>query len=234
MSVGGGIPSPALQKAMLTVVQGGGVPMLLKFKYNPEKYSIDKSAEWNRPQAVGAESSPPPQYVSGNPARVRMEIFFDAFEELLGDVSKDVETLLTWTKPCPPTIANGLPQPPLLAFHWGSSAALGDFRGFLKSVSANYTLFRIDGTPIRATCNIELEEVSPERAKQNPTSGSEPGMRAHVLIEGDTLHSVAWAEYGQARYWRALAIFNDIDDPLRLAPGTRLLLPSPRDAARLA
>ena len=163
-----------------------------------------------------------------------MEIFFDAFEELAGDVSKDVDTLFTWTKPTPVSRTAGSPQPPLLMFQWGTSSALSDFRGFLSSVSARYTLFRIDGTPIRATCNIRLEEVPQETARQNPTSGTRPGMRMHVLTEGETLHSVAWAEYKQARYWRGLAAFNGIDDPLRLAPGTSILLPSPRDAANLS
>ena len=107
------------------------------------------------------------------------------------------------------------------ALHAGRSVALA-------------TLFRVDGTPIRATCNIRLEEVPQEAARQNPTSGTRPGMRVHVVTEGETLHSVAWAEYHQARYWRGLAAFNGIDDPLRVAPGTTLLLPSPRDAASLS
>jgi Contractile injection system tube protein len=224
----------ALQKAMLLVVQGSGVPTELRFKYNPEQYSVEKSAEWHRPQASGAQSTPPPQYVSGNPAKVSMEIFFDAFEDPAGDVSGDVDTLFAWTKPCPPTIDNGLPQPPLLAFQWGASSVLSDFQGFLRSVSARYTMFRSDGTPVRATCSISLEEVPVEAARQNPTSGTQPGMRMHVLTEGESLHSVAWAEYGQARLWRALADFNGIDDPLRVPVGTTLLLPAPSDAAKLA
>jgi hypothetical protein len=224
----------ALEKAMLIVVDGVGVPMTLRFKYNPEQYTIEKSAEWNRPQATGAESTPPPQYVSTNPASVSMEIFFDAFEELAGDVSKDVETLFTWTKPTPPSRNGGQPCPPLLSFQWGSGSPLSEFRGYLSKVSARYTMFRVDGTPIRATCTITLEEVPLERARQNPTSGTRPGMRVHVLTEGETLHSVAWAEYSQASYWRALAAFNGIDDPLRVPSGTTLLLPSPRDAAALA
>ena len=68
----------------------------------------------------------------------------------------------------------------------------------------------------------------------SPTSGSRPGIRIHTVTEGETLHSVAWAEYRQARYWRGLAAFNGIDDPLRLPSGTTLLLPSPRDAAELS
>ena len=224
----------ALEKAMLIVVDGVGVPMMLRFKYNPEQYTIEKSAEWNRPQAPGAESTPEPDYTSTNPTTVSMEIFFDAFEELQGDVTRDVETLFTWTKPTPVSRIGGTAQPPLLMFQWGSSSTLSDFRGFLRSVSARFTLFRVDGTPIRATCNIRLEEVPHETARQNPTSGSRPGMRVHVLTEGETLHSVAWTEYRQARYWRGLAAFNDIDDPMRVEPGSTLLLPSPRDAARLS
>ena len=221
----------ALEKAMLIVVDGVGVPMMLRFKYNPEQYTIEKSAQWNRPKAPGAESTPDPDYTSTNPASVSMEIFFDAFEELQGDVTKDVETLFEWTKPTPVSRTTGNPQPPLLMFQWGSSSALSNFRGYLSSVSARYTLFRIDGTPIRATCTIRLEEVPQEAARQNPTSGTRPGMRVHVVTEGETLHSVAWSEYRQARYWRGLAAFNGIDDPLRVEPGTTLLLPSPRDAA---
>jgi contractile injection system tube protein len=224
----------ALEKASLIVVDGVGVPPLLRFDYNPEQYTIEKTAEWTRPRAPGAESTPDPDYTSTNPSRLTMEIFFDAFEELLGDVSVDVETLFSWTRPTPVSRMTGSPQPPLLMFQWGVNAALATFRGFLKSVSARYTMFRQDGTPIRATCSITLEEVPLEIGRQNPTSGTRPGMRVHTLTEGETLHSVAWDEYRQARFWRGLAAFNEIDDPMRVASGTTILLPSPRDAASLS
>ena len=48
----------ALEKAMLIVVDGVGVPMMLRFKYNPEQYTVEKSAEWTRPRAPGAEFDP--------------------------------------------------------------------------------------------------------------------------------------------------------------------------------
>jgi nucleoid-associated protein YgaU len=223
-----------LEKASLIVVDGVGVPPLLRFDYNPEQYTIEKTAEWTRPRSPGAESTPNPDYTSTNPSRLTMEIFFDAFEELLGDVSVDVETLFSWTRPTPVSRMTGSPEPPLLMFQWGVNAALATFRGFLKSVSARYTMFGQDGTPVRATCNITLEEVPIEVGRQNPTSGTRPGMRVHTLTEGETLHSVAWAEYRHARYWRGLAAFNDIDDPMRVPSGTTILLPSPRDAARLS
>jgi nucleoid-associated protein YgaU len=105
---------------------------------------------------------------------------------------------------------------------------------YLESVEAKYTLFRADGTPIRATCSIGLVEATNPAHRQNPTSGGRKGVETHILIEGETLHSVAWARFGDPTYWRAIAEFNGIDDPLRLASGTRLLIPPRRDAAALA
>jgi hypothetical protein len=229
--LGPGIPSLALEKATLEVVEGKGVPMSLKFKYNPQQFSYEKSAQWSRPEVSENESTPPPTYRSTSPGTLSMEIFFDTFALPFGDVTEDVRTLFTWTKPCPDTTPK---KPPILAFRWGSSQALSDFTGFLQRVTANYTMFRMDGTPVRATCNISLEEVPNPRARQNPTSGGRSGLRTHVLIEGETLHSIAWTEYGRAANWRAIAAFNNIDDPMRIAPGTRLLLPPARDAARIS
>ncbi len=235
--VGPGLPTVALEKATLVVVVGKGLRKTkLKFQYNPEHYTLVKSAEWKAPDQSSGKSTAEPTFTKTNPATVTMDVFFDAFGELSGDVTDDVQTLMAWTKPCPEPNegTTNQYQPPVLEFRWGASDALDGFRGFLRSVTAQYTMFRSDGTPIRATCNITLEEVASSTWPQNPTSGGKPGLQAHVLIEGETLHSVAWAEYGNASYWRAVAALNHIDDPMRISPGTRLLLPSPRDAGRMS
>ena len=205
----------------------------LRFKYNPEKFSISKTAEWDDPGASFKRQAAPPKYKRTNPGKIEMEIFFDAFEEVFGDVTSDVQKLMNWTKPAD-SGASGKDAPPLLQFRWGTNQALQGVSFYLASVTATYTLFRMDGTPIRATCNISLVEATNPAQRQNPTSGGRPGLESHVMSEGDTLHSVAWARYGQPSYWRALADFNGIDDPLRVAPGTRLLIPARRDAAAQA
>jgi len=200
----------------------------LTFKYNPEKFSLSKTADWDNPGVSLTNGWKEPRYIKTTPGTLTMEIFFDAFEELAGDVSLDVSQLVDWTKPGP---AN---RPPLLVFKWGDSRALLGMQFYLSSVSATYTLFRFDGTPIRATCNITLMEATNPSYRQNPTSGGRPGMESHVLVDGETLHSVAWARYGEARFWRAIAEVNGIDDPLRVASGTSLLIPPRRDAAGLS
>ena len=112
-----------------------------------------------------------------------------------------------------------------MVLHWGSTAS---FPAFITSVSAKLTLFSADGTPVRASCAVQLEEMPGEEfRRQNPTSGSYEVRRSHRTIAGDSLASVAFAEYGDPAAWRALAAFNGIDDPLRMPTGTLLLLPSP-------
>jgi hypothetical protein len=229
-----GISGLTLPKATLTVVDGAGVTPMLKFQFNPTEYTVSKSARWNRTPTRGAESATEPDYVGTNPTSVTMQVFFDASELPGGDVSADVSTLMEWTRPTPVSQAMNRGQPPLLRFIWGMNPVLQSFQGYLKSVRANYTMFRMDGTPIRATANISLEEVTERVGPQNPTSGSREGRRSRQLAEGDSLASVAYQELGDAALWRGLAEFNGIDDPMRVTPGTRLLIPTPAEARRLS
>ena len=77
-----------------------------------------------------------------------------------------------------------------------------------------------EGTPIRATCSVSMEEMPGEPAKQNPTSGGLSLPPVRTVVAGDSLASIAYAEYGDPTLWRPLAAFNGIDDPLRLRLGS--------------
>ncbi len=223
-----------LEKASLRAVSGDPKTRQLKFSYNPSELSTSKSANWHRPTTNSAKTATQPQFAGVQAQSVQMEIFFDEYEDLLGDVSDDVKTLFEWTKPTPSSLRKNLPNPPILAFEWGSNKVLAGFQGYLSKVSAKYTMFRADGTPIRATASISLEEVPNDPSGQNPTSGSLNSRRSHVLGDGDSLQSVAWHEYGNAALWRSLALFNGIDDPMRLTTGSSILIPSSSEALRLA
>ncbi len=217
-------------KASLVAVDGSAE---LKFRFNPKEYSIQKSATWSRPTNKSAKSSTKPEFGGVQPQSMSMELFFDDWENPDDDLLDDIKTLLGWLKPTGESINKKKPQPQILKLQWGSNHSLSEFKGFLKSVSVKYTMFKPDGKPVRATANIALEEVPDEPKPTNPTSGSLAGRRTYVLAAGDSLHSVAYAEYGDPGLWRALAVFNRIDDPLRLAPGVRLLLPSADEAAAM-
>jgi len=219
-----------MPKASLATEDGSKT---LKFQFNPKELSISKSATWNRPTNKGAKHSTKPEFGGVQPQSVQMELFFNDWEGD-GSLVADIQTLLTWLKPTDKSISDKKPQPQALLFQWGGQGPLSDFKGYLKSVSAKYTMFKPDGTPVRATAQITLEEIPVDTAKQNPTSGALAGRRTHVVAAGDSLHSLAFREYDDPGLWRGLAAFNDIDDPLRLAPGRRLMLPTADEAAALS
>ena len=119
-------------------------------------------------------------------------------------------------------------MPPLVVLHWGAITA---FPAFVTQVSAKYTLFSPGGTPIRAVCTVALEEMPADPPGQNPTSGSRDVRSVHTMVAGDSLASVAYAEYGDPTMWRAIAEYNGIDDPLRTGAGTAVD-PHPRRPVR--
>ena len=68
-----------------------------------------------------------------------------------------------------------------------------------------------------------------------PSPADEPwefdNERAHVVAQGESLQSIATANYGRPGMWRAIADVNGIDDPMRLPPGTKVFLPGPDEIA---
>jgi len=225
--------SASLQKAYIEFLEpaksgpGGAATVAgvnrVTFKFNPKEYSIQKSAEWKRSNTKGAKQASVPEFTGSQPRSLSLELFFDATDSKTGDVSKQVEALFECLVPLPSTLSKQKPSPPFVRFCWGDKV---HFTAYLKSVNAKYTLFRPDGTPIRATASVTLEEIPSDAGKQNPTSGGLASLRGHTVVAGDSLASIAYREYGAPAHWRALAEANGIDDPLRLRPGARLLVPS--------
>jgi nucleoid-associated protein YgaU len=224
---------PQMQKASLVLynpsasANGGGetgskrgsVP----FQFNPKEVTISKAAKWERKPTKGSKKAGPPEFTGPEPSKMTLEMFFDATGANDGSVVVAVESLLACCLPTPETAGKPKAAPPLVVLHWGS---ISSFPAFVTSVSAKYTLFSTNGTPIRAVCSVSMEEMPGEKWPQNPTSGSRDVRRVHRTVAGDTLASLAYTEYGDPGAWRALAAFNGIDDPLRVRAGTLLMLPA--------
>ncbi len=217
-----------LVKASIRSTTGGDT---LQCAFNPNEYSISKSAEWRGTPSSGARTAPTPEFVGTKPRNLRMKLLFDAWASGQATVTAAVDQLLEWCNPTSASISQGRPSPPILAFTWGQNAF---FDAYLQSVDAQYTMFSPEGMALRATVNVTLVEIPNEPAGQNPTSGSLAGHRTALMVAGDSLHSIAYREYGSAALWRGLAAENGIDDPLRVGPGTTLRIPPRERAAELS
>ena len=99
--------------------------------------------------------------------------------------------------------------------------------GFISNLSVTYQLFTPEGKPTRALINaLAITIDASAYPMQNPTSGGLASYSTHLLAAGESLQSVAFTTYGHARLWRHLAVLNGIDDPLRVRPGTVVMLPT--------
>ena len=193
----------------------------LDFPFNPKDYSITRGAKWEATSTPGGTL--PPEYKGPVPATMTVEIFLDETTKDDGDISKTVKKLLSYVNPESNSKSQNKPSAPHARFIWGTAI---EFLGYIDQIAVKYTLFRENGNPVRGTATVTIKEFGAAPAKQNPTSGGDPGTRAHSVVAGDTLQSIAYAEYGSAAGWRRIADANpSIDDPMRLVPGRALVVP---------
>ena len=81
-------------------------------------------------------------------------------------------------KPTNNRAPTGSTAPPLVQFVWGGNPQLDQLKGFITSSTVKYTLFRIDGTPVRAEVAITItSQADPRdrartRPRMPPTAGA--------------------------------------------------------------
>ncbi|MEU9078359.1 LysM peptidoglycan-binding domain-containing protein [Kitasatospora sp. NPDC004745] len=211
--------------------QPGGVLVRLRLQFNPASLVLSKSTEWRRTPSRTAGQSALPEFVGSGPRSLSLEVFLDATATHDNSVERAVEQLMTACVPTPSSLARKTPSSPWIRLDWGTSRTTS-FNGVLSALSVTYSLFDVDGKPLRATCSLTIDEASVDPAGQNPTSGSMEARSTHRVIAGDSLPLLAWREYGDATAWRTIAEANDLDDPMVLVPGTELIVPAVDDRAR--
>ncbi|HSI80972.1 MAG TPA: hypothetical protein VK919_10005 [Solirubrobacterales bacterium] len=214
------------QKARLEI-EGEGP---LECWFNPKEYTVTKANEWKTKEITGS-SLPPAQFGGGKPREMKLDLLFDATGSDSRDVRDATDRLLKMMESKQQFATNkNSGRPPMVTFGWGSVVG---FKAVATSLSIQYVLFHPDGTPVRA--QVKLTLVQAEQAvgkstnkgqkKQNPTTRAVAGLGSRVVLDGDSLPSIAYEFYGDASSWRVIAEANRIDDPLAVPRGTELAIP---------
>ncbi|MFC5803160.1 LysM peptidoglycan-binding domain-containing protein [Streptomyces formicae] len=193
----------------------------LALHFNPDHLSISKQSTWVRDPSKLAPEASSAEFSGSEPRTTSVDVFLDAGDGR-GKVQDAVEILMGCCEPTPKSLSANRPSPPWVRLVWGR---LRTFTAMVTSVSVNYTLFAADGLPLRAQCDVSLEEMGGVVRRQNPTSGGQGSAGMHLMAEGDCLASVAYRTYGDPGKWREIAERNSIDDPAQLRPGRQLILP---------
>jgi hypothetical protein len=213
--------SGELAKATILVVDGMRAGQMVPCMFRPKEYSVAKQNRWEPGEAKG-RATPQLEFKGGGASTLTMELFFDTYE--MGDdvrkyTNKVWELMAIDSDLKDPTTAKG--RPPLVQFQWGPVIS---FKAVITNLTQKFTMFKSDGTPVRATLTVTFQEAE-EAGRfpfQNPTTGSKPGFKVRIVREGECLDWIAFEEYGDPNMWRLIAQANNIENPKRLFPGQAL------------
>jgi len=96
----------------------------------------------------------------------------------------------------------------------------------MESLSITYSLFRPDGTPIRAKASVTFIGFTSETQLAKEANKSSPDLTHLVtVVAGDTLPLMCHRIYGSSLYYLEVAAVNGLNDFRRLVPGMQLVFP---------
>lgn len=201
---------------------------------NPEKYAEKYEVQFDETQPNGAAGTDL-RFKKIKPQQLDLSFVFDSTGILIAHTSFGTNSLSsTTTESVPDQIKRfknvafdyqgELHQPRYLKLVWGNKDGL--FKGRMTTLSINYTLFKPDGTPIRATAEASFKESIDKPKGEAQKAASSPDL-THVRIvkEGDTLPLMTYRIYGDSKYFMEVARVNNITNIRRLEVGRKITFP---------
>jgi LysM repeat protein len=191
--------------------------------FNPEEYTLNQDNNFAS-QAVPGLSGPLLQFVHGNMRTLEMELLFDTYLSHSTaptpprDVRQETQRVVKLME-----IDGDLHAPPVLRVSWASL----QFRCVLARVSQKFIMFLPDGRPVRARLTVTFNEfIDAEREAREINRQTANFSKVHVVVQGETLSSIAARLYDNPQAWRPIAIVNGIADPRSIVVGQALQVPS--------
>jgi hypothetical protein len=201
-------------------------------QFNPNSYSIGKTVQWSQVTTSSTSGSgneghnrvnaPTLSFGGGGSRTLTLNLFFDVTEEGADkDVREETDKIVALTR-----MVSDVEPPPVCEIFWGKNTSKDfPFVGVVNSLTQNFTLFRNDGTPMRANLTVGFTEFLDPSIDYRQT---DPELTTRVVKRGDSLSGIAAEVYRDPTQWRIIAEANRLDDPRRLEIGQRLTIPKTR------
>ncbi len=193
-----------------------GPPYIAMF--NPDQYSIEERSNYHDKCAPGS-SSGEQNFNRVEPREFTFEFLVDG-TGASGEQREVVAEILLFK--IVTGFSGDLHRPNYLLLAWGTFIATA----VLTRMNVKYTLFRDNGTPLRATISATFREHTPRITallKMNLFSSDLTHRR--MAVEGDTLPNLSQMIYRSTRFYLEVARANDMTSFRRLKPGTELYFP---------
>lgn len=141
----------------------GSDPQKMQLQYNPTQLSLVKETQWVRHPTRLARHTSVPEFLGSRPQTLTMTLVFDEApkdpqaKDPQASVTERIKTLRTWCEPDQATIHANESSPPWIKLLWGEVPTFEWM--ILKRLAVQITRFSDQGKPLRAVCELTLEEV---------------------------------------------------------------------------
>lgn len=188
---------------------------------NPEKFTHNHSISYTEPTNASSEGNPP-KFKSIAPESVSFSLQFDATGIIEMTQSRDVVAAIEALKNIVYVYEGSIHRSNYLLISWGSFI----FPCTLDSLNISYTMFKSDGTPLRASADVSFKSFLNETTRKLIAKKSSPDLtHQRMLKEGFSLPILAKEVYNDPRYYFKLAQVNELDTFRGIKSGTKITLP---------
>lgn len=189
-------------------------------KINPSSYTHNHTVNYDKSIPQGAPGTTL-QFKGIAPETVSFDIYFDATGAIENN-TVPVKTQIDQFKKVCFKYNGAIHEPNYLIISWGTLV----FKCKLTSLNISYTLFKQDGTPLRAKASVTFEEALDATIISKGANNNSPDLTHSVVFkQGDTLPLICDRIYGDSSYYLEVAKFNNIVNFRSIAPGTKLYIP---------
>jgi Contractile injection system tube protein len=182
-----------------------GQPYLVMI--NPDSIKWQRSIDYNEQQTPDS-SSASQKYKSTPSDKVNFDIVIDCtgiVDAKRTDMSAEISALekIVFTY-------NGkIHRPNFVKIQWGQNIS---FKGVLTSFDISYTLFKPDGSPLRAKISLSFSQyISPKTVKKLDMQQSQDISHLVTVVEGMTLPQLCQEIWNDDSYYVQVARYNDLN-----------------------
>jgi hypothetical protein len=188
---------------------------------NPESIKVQRTIEYNKQQAPNSRA--PSQKYKSTPSD---KLSFDFTIDCTGVVDPDRTNMASEIRQLETIVSkyNGkIHRPNFVKIQWGKAKP---FNGVLTSLDIAYTLFRPDGSPLRAKVTIAFTQyISVDMAEKEAKLQSPDVSHLVTVSKGVTLPQLCQSVWENDSYYIQAARYNKLNKFRNLKGGEKLIFP---------
>lgn len=186
---------------------------------NPESFTNSYSVQYNPSNEPGSSANTA-IFSKIGPAEYKFKLVVDGTGVVAPYNLKysDVDAYIADFRALTYDYVSSIHRPYYLRLAWGKIEVMA----VLKSYTVTYTLFRPDGTALRATIDAQFTESVDYSMKKNMASPNSPDLTHFRTVKaGDTLPLMTYKIYGDSKYYLRVAKSksNNLNSIYDISPG---------------